>query len=275
MADRFLPPTAPKRLNEAAQNIVDGIFDDPSNALRVPFTHWVGTSKPFLAFAQNYTSKIRKKVRMCRDVEELYNLYVELRTAYLLLREPKFVVAYEPHAMALGRSADYAVTFRTNAVFHVEVTRLRLSQPEQMLDKEVPALEATGEYEARRLVDVVCDKVNQLAPDTPNILWIWSESQVIPTLELGQILLELKRRVDQRDPDLFARYGYTKPGDFTRYYQRLSAIILFGLRPTVDPSVTSLWLNKDARYPLPLRVETILRALIVADISPILVRPAV
>lgn len=268
--NEFSSSSTPKRLTDVVQGVLDGIFDEPSNALRIPFAYWLATSKPFLAFAQNYTSKIRKKVRICRDIEELYNLYTELRTAYILLQEPKFALAYEPYGMATGRSADYAVNFRTNALFHVEVTRLRLSQSAQLSDSAQE--EAIRNYEARRLVDVLCDKIRQLSPETPNILWVWSESQLLPTLDLGQILLGLKRNIEQRDADLFARYGFTKPADFTRLYQRLSAVVLFSLRDAVDAKAMVLWLNKEARYALPSKVETRLRTLMAADDSPIFMR---
>jgi hypothetical protein len=117
------------------------------------------------------------------------------------------------------------------------------------------------------LVDVVCDKFGQLSPDTPNILWVWSESRVMPELDIGQVVLGLKRRVEQRDADLFARYGFAKPADFLRYYQRVSAILVQSLyEPGPDRSFL-LWQNKDTRHPLPSKVATLLRSLISADRS--------
>ena len=80
-----------------ADQLLLDLFDGQPNPLSAPFSHWVATSLPFTAFAQRYQSKIRKKIRMSRDPEETTNLYCELRTAYLLLQEPKFAVAYEPY----------------------------------------------------------------------------------------------------------------------------------------------------------------------------------
>jgi hypothetical protein len=228
-----------------------------------------------MAFLQSYLSKIRKKVRMSRDAEETYNLYCELRTAYLLLQEPKFAVAYEPYGLREGRSADFAVTFRTNTVFHVEVTRQRRAHQEEQLAQADGSAEPSREqetsfmrrYESRRLVDVVCEKFGQLSPDTPNVLWVWGESRVLPELDVGQIMVELRRRVEQRDADLFARYGFGKPADFIRYYQRLSAIVLQNPRTQGANSSPHIWQNKDARYSLPAKIATLLPSRIAADNS--------
>src|SRR5687767_12736811 len=100
-------PTAP------AQQLLLELFDGQPHPLATPFQQWLATSKSFLDFVQNYQSKIRKKVKLCRDLDETYNLYCELRTAYLLLQDAKLAVAYEPYGLREGRSADYAVTFRT------------------------------------------------------------------------------------------------------------------------------------------------------------------
>jgi hypothetical protein len=252
------------------------IFDGQPNALSKPFEQWVTTSKPFTAFAQSYQRKIRKKIRMSRDVEETYNLYCELRTAYLLLQEPKFAVAYEPHGMGQGRSADFAVTFRTRTSFHVEVTRLRASQQEQQLYQRESAPGESGvedqtdfirRYESRRLVDVVFDKLEQLSPTTPNILWVWSESRVIHELDVGQEMVGLKRRAEQRDADLYSRYGFGKPADLIRYFQRLSAILVQSLHEQGPNRSPLLWQNNDTRHPLPPKVTNLLPSLITADSS--------
>ncbi len=273
-----LPPSPlPYNLTAASQLLLD-LFDGRPNALSQPFAQWLTTSKPFAAFAQRYQAKIRKKVRLSRDVEETYNLYCELRTAYLLLQEPKLAVVYEPNGKEPGRSADFAVTFRTRTTFHVEVTRLRTSQPEQQLYQREGAADASGSadstgfvrrYESRRLTDVVCDKFAQLSPATPNILWVWSESRVIHELDVGQVMLDLKRRAEQRDAGLFSRYGYGKPADLIRYYQRVSAILVQSLHAQGPHRSPLWWQNNDARHPIPPRVVNLLRALITADTSPV------
>ncbi|MEZ4831242.1 MAG: hypothetical protein R2873_04420 [Caldilineaceae bacterium] len=114
----------------ATHQLLDSLWDGQPTPLSIPLTDWVTRSKSFFSFAQTNQGKIRKKIRICRTLEETYNLYCELRTAYLLLQEPKFALAYEPAVKEKGRSADFAVTFRTHTPFHVEVTRLTVSQLE-------------------------------------------------------------------------------------------------------------------------------------------------
>jgi hypothetical protein len=189
MADRHRVPSTPAPSTLAAvHQLLHDLFGDQPTPLSKPFADWVTTSKPFLTFAQTYLGKIRKKLRTCQNLEETYNLYCELRTAYLLLQEPKFALTYEPAGKEQGRSSDFAVTFRTQTAFHVEVTRLSLSQQEQQFQASAasPDVSTLAEqtdllrrYESGRLADVVCDKIEQLSPDTPNVLWIWGESSLV------------------------------------------------------------------------------------------------
>jgi hypothetical protein len=271
-AGKHRPSPLPNSLT-AGQLLLD-FFEGQPNALYNPFEQWLATSKPFTGFAQQYRSKIRKKIRMSRDDEESYNLYCELRTAYILLQEPKFAVAYEPYTKAQGRSADFAVIYRTRTTFHVEVTRLRISQQEQQLyshrhgdadEEEIANL--IRRHESRRLADVVCDKFRQLSPDTPNILWVWGESKVIHELDVGEVMLGLKRRAEQRDSELFSRYGLEKPADLLRYFQRLSAIVVQSLHNPGPDRSPLWWQNNDARHPFPSRIATLLRSLIATDSS--------
>src|SRR4051794_32505052 len=267
------PSTLPPNLTPTAQLLLD-LFEGRANALATPFAQWMATSKPFAIFAQKYLSKIRKKVRMSRDAEETYNLYCELRTAYLLLQEPKFAITYEPRGKEQGRSADFAVSFRTNTTFHVEVTRLRVSQPERLFYQQEDALVAADQaeqlaslrrYESRRLVDVVCDKFGQLSPDTPNVLWVWSDSRVMQELEIGEVMAGLKRGMEKGGGGVFWGYGFEKPADFIRYYQRLSAILVQNL--SVEGREPVWWQNSDSRHPLAAKVATMLRELVAADSS--------
>lgn len=277
MADRHRAPSTPAPSTlAAARQLLHDLFDGQPTPLSKPFEDWLITSKPFLAFAQTYLGKIRKKLRTCQTLEESHNLYCELRTAYLLLQEPKFALAYEPGDKEPGRSADFAVTFRTHTTFHVEVTRLRVSQQEQQLYESAGAADVSTladqtdilrRYESRRVADVVCDKIEQLSPAAPNILWVWGESSVIHELDIGQVMLGLKRRVEEREATLFSRYGYEKPADFIRYFQRLSALLVQSLSEQGAQPSFVWWQNKDIRHPLPPKVVNHLRSCILSDAS--------
>jgi hypothetical protein len=84
-------------------------------------------------------------------------------------------------------------------------------------------------------------------------------------------MLDLKRRAEQRDADLFSRYGFAKPADFFRYYQRLSAILVQSLHEQGSNRSPLYWQNKDTRHPLPPKVANRLRSLIAADASPVFI----
>ncbi|HXF60365.1 MAG TPA: hypothetical protein VNK95_02035 [Caldilineaceae bacterium] len=277
----------------ALQQTLAYLFDGQPHALARPVEHWITTSKPFARFVQTYQSKIRKKARTAQEAEQSHNLYCELRTAYLLLQEPAFAVEYEPHAKQHGRSPDFAVTYRTHTRFYVEVTRLRLPQQEQPLDQRQAGEDDDGpthgqanrnlednnpaehhpqesaammqRYRSRRLADVVCDKIGQLAPGAANVLWMWVQSQGTQEIELEPLMLGLKRRAEQRDAALLARYGFRHPADFIHHYQRLSLVLVQPLQaPDERPLV---WSNNDARHPLPAKVRNLLDSLITADSS--------
>lgn len=271
----------------ALQQTLAYLFDGRSHALARPVEHWLTTSKPFARFAQTYQQKIRKKVRVAQEAEQMSNLYCELRTAYLLLQEPTFAVEYEPYGKQHGRSPDFAVTYRTRIRFHVEVTRLRLSQQGQPLDQrevgkddgpnhgrengnsETGHLEETEalmwRYQSRRLADVVCDKIGQLAPGTPNILWVWVQSQGTQAIELEPLMLGLKRRAEQRDAALLGRYGFRNPAEFIRNYQRLSLMVV--QRHQAPDQRLLVWRNNDARHPLPAKIRNLLDSLLTTDNS--------
>ncbi len=242
----------------ALQQTLAYLFDDRPHELAAPFAAWLESSKPFALFAQSYQQKIRKKVRMAQDAEEARNLYCELLTAYLLLQEPRFAVEYEPYGKQQGRSADFAVTHRTRQTFHVEVTRMR--PPEQT---QPAAL--VRRSESRRLADVVCDKLGQLSPTTPNVLLIWTESAVLHEPDVAELLLSLKRRAEQRDAGLLARHGFRDTADFIRGYQRLGALLVQSLQAPEGGGSPLVWSNNDARHPLPAKLRELLCSLVGAD----------
>ena len=265
------PYSASSNLAVPAQQALLELFENQPHSLVTAFQHWL-ESKAFFSFVQNYQSKIRKKIKLCRDVEETYNLYCELRTAFLLLQDAKLAVAYEPYGLRDGRSADYAVTFRIHTIFHVEVTRLRTPRLELPGDEgeraPVEPVELVRRAVSRRLSDVICDKFGQLSPDTPNILWVWSERSGLQPADVDEVIVNLKRRAEQRDAELYGRHGFSKPADFTRFFQRVSVVLIQSLDAQPDQQAIIWWQNKDCKYPFPAKAATLLRTLIAMDRSP-------
>src|SRR5688572_28782839 len=138
------------------------LFDGKPHLLAESLKTWLSSSRRFTAFAGTFRDKIRKKVRIAQDTETLYDLRLELETAYLLLRERSLNLDYEPEHSRQSRSPDFAVTFTTSLTFMVEVTRLRAVQGSD--------ISQTVSSESDRLTDAICSKLGQLLPQCCNIL---------------------------------------------------------------------------------------------------------
>ena len=96
---------------------------------------WLETSPRFAAFVDEYRDKVRKKLRSARDPDAVQDVLCELETAFYLLREPRFSIAYEAYAATQQRAPDFTITYRTHTACHVEAARLRASPA---LDAEAP-----------------------------------------------------------------------------------------------------------------------------------------
>ena len=213
--------------------LVAYLFDRRSHSLRSSLGTWLDASPRFAAFAETYKDKIRKKIRTLNGDEAVLNLRAELETAYLLLSEKRFEVAYEPYAVEPGRGPDYAVTWRTSLTFNVEVTRLH----------------STAEDIEGKLIDVVCGKLGQMLPGMINVLVVVG-SDLDGNLDVGVAMRRLKLAAEKRDPVLYARQGYRSPADFFKGFERLSGL----LWRTAKGSPPVLWINPQARQALPAKI---------------------
>ena len=121
------------------------------------------------------------------------------------LQEKRFTLAYEPYGKGTGRGPDFAVTFRTNLTFNVEVTRLRFSSqendPEQKQGGQPPL---DSQYESRRLAEIVGSKLHQMLPSMMNLLFIVADDSAICDLDLGKVMAALKQRAEQKEPQFFS-----------------------------------------------------------------------
>jgi hypothetical protein len=197
---------------------------------------WLAASPRFAAFVEKYKDKIRKKIRVLNGEDIALDLLAELETAYLLLAEKRFELAYEPYAAEKKRGPDFAVTWRNSLTFNLEITRLH---------------NAGGEVEGR-LADLVCEKLGQMLPAMINLLAVVSDQ--FPEPDLNAAMQQLKLSAEKRDPSLYARYGYQTPADFFKGYERLSGILWH--QSEAGPVV--FWNNPQARHPLPPKVRNLL-----------------
>ncbi len=205
------------------------LFDGQPHPLSGELTRWMESSARFTLFVETYRDKIRKKIRVTRDPESRLDLRGELEVAYCLLNDRRLAVSYEPYASLGGRGPDFAVTYRANLVFNIEVARMRVEDGE--LD-----LARTEEH----ILRILLYKLGQMQPGMANLLVMHTREDVARSIDLESLMQALKTRVEGKDPAFYAASGYAGPAAFYRDFLRLSAILLW------TPGA-QLWVNKQAR----------------------------
>jgi hypothetical protein len=227
------------------------LFDGKPHLLTEPIQTWLAASRRFTAFVTTYRNKIRKKLRVAQDQETLYDLRLELETAYLLLQERNLSLVYEPEQSGPGRRPDFAVSFTTSLTFMIEVTRLRDTTKESLSSAE------NGIQVEERLADTICSKLGQLLPQRSNVLIIGIDGPQLRQSDLQRIMLRIQQRAEVKDSTLWQRYGFRERADFFRHYQRLSEVLVRGSQLQADQPL-SVWANPQAKHPLPSKVRTAL-----------------
>jgi hypothetical protein len=215
------------------------LFAGGSHLLSGELLGWMEASPRFTAFVETYRDKVRKKVRIAREPESAQDLRSELQAAYRLLNDRRLEVAYEPYASAKGRGPDFAVTYRANLVFNIEVARIRVEEGE-LSEIQIPRKE-------ERLLRILLDKLGQMQPGMANLLVIQSREELVQAIELAKLMQGVKTRVEGKDPSFFAAGVYASPAAFYRDFLRLNGILLWG-------EGVQLWANKQARPALPDKV---------------------
>lgn len=226
------------------------LFDGQAHSLTKPMGVWLGSSRRFTAFVDTCRDKIRKKIRVTQEQETLLDLRLELETAYLLLQEKSLSLAYEPQLAERVRSADFAVSYTTSLTFMLEVTRLRSSSNS---DVEGNPSNNIGD----RLADAVCSKLGQLQPKQSNVLLIGVDDLQLTQEDVRAAMLRIQQRAERSDPAFFQRYRFRERADFFRYYQRLSEILIRG-KGSQKGEAFVVWVNPQAKVPLPSKVRTVL-----------------
>jgi hypothetical protein len=223
------------------------LFDGQSHILSAPVQTWLGSSRRFTAFVTTFRDKIRKKLRVTQDRETLYDLRLELETAYLLLQEKTLSLAYEPEQSKQVRSPDFAVSYTTSLTFMVEVTRLR----------DVSPPENDTALMGERLADAICSKLGQLLPQRGNVLIVGVDALRLSQNDVQSIMLRIQQRAE-RDTAFWQRYGFRDRADFFRHYQRLSEVLVRGGSQLQSELPVLAWVNPQAKHALPGKVRTVL-----------------
>ena len=229
-------------------DLIAYLFERQAHPLSRPLKQWMEASPRFSTFVDTYRDKIRKKIRLTREPGSALDLRGELQVAYCLLNDRRLAVAYEPYASSKRRSPDYAVTYRSNLVFNIEVAHIRVERGEGE-DIDLARKE-------ERVLRILLDKLGQMLPGMPNLLVIHTQPELARLIELERLLQELKIRVEKKDPAFYGNSHYASPADFYKDFLHLNAILFWaaGLQP---------WVNKQARPGL---AEKVLR--LVSSLAP-------
>jgi hypothetical protein len=236
------------------EELLTYFFDGQPHLLAAPMTAWLASSRRFATFATTYRSKIRKKLRTRPDPASLLDLRLELETAYLLLGQRPFSLAYEPQCDQ-PRCPDFAVTFTTSLTFMLEVTRLQAEQ--KGTGAPAPQTVPAEPFVDWRLADTICSKLGQLQPHYSNVLLIGLETVGLTHADLRPTMLQLQQRVEQNDEAFLRRYQLRNRADFFRIYSRLSEILVRGPGLATAEPIT-VWVNPQAKHALTSKVRTAL-----------------
>ncbi|HEX5807987.1 MAG TPA: hypothetical protein VFY25_04930, partial [Anaerolineales bacterium] len=109
-------------------DLIAYLFEGQPHLLSAELSQWMEASPRFVTFVETYRDKIRKKIRLAREPEKILDLRSELDVAASMLKDRRLVVAYEPYPSTRGRGPDFAVTYRVNTVFNIEVARMRTEE---------------------------------------------------------------------------------------------------------------------------------------------------
>ncbi|HET6822273.1 MAG TPA: hypothetical protein VFH34_06470 [Anaerolineales bacterium] len=233
--------------------LLNYLFDGKPHPLTAPMKSWLSSSRRFTGFVTSFRNKIRKKLRVTQDRETLYDLQLELETAFLLLEERSLSVMYEPEQNRQVRSPDFAVTFTTSLTFMVEVTRLRALPTEATI-----SFDNGSPIEPERLTDAICSKLGQFLPNRGNVLIVGMDEVSLSQSDLQAVMLRLQQRAERNvDPVFWKRYGFRDRAGFFQHYHRLSEVLVRRSQLQGEQSTIG-WINPQAKQPLPGKVRTAL-----------------
>lgn len=226
-------------------DLLDDIFDGQRPPFYAEFAGWVRGSRRYRAFAAAYRTKIRAKLKNARHEGSIEDLAAELETAALLLREERFTLEYELYAANKQRGPDFTVTFKTHTPFNVEVRRMRGES----------VVGGDAETRIARLAGALVDKVGQMPPGMPNLLWLIPEGGLSAD-DVAAAAAALRRLADRKDEAYFTRRGFESAADYVRRYSRLSGVVLR------LPGECVVWLNPAARHPAPPEIVAAVQQLV-------------
>ncbi len=137
---------------------------------------------------------IRSEKNLCDQYADTYSdLRSELELSYCLLNDRRLIVAYESCASTKIRGPDFAITYRVNLTFNIEVARMRSED---------------------RIQVILLDKLGQMQANTPNLLVIRTRQELVRSKNLGELVQEMKIRIDKERSCFLSDNPLCQPGCF-------------------------------------------------------------
>jgi hypothetical protein len=226
-------------LGPTARRLLDHLLPAADDPLADDLARWLSDAR-FRAFAEAHRDKIRKKLRSTTDADGRLDVRAELAVAAALTRDKAIALAFEAYGATAG-GPDFTVSVR-GGVFNLEVTRLHRD----------PASVTDG--------GPIVAKLRQLPPSVPNVVLVAVAGPDAAAFDAEGGIRALRGRAEAHDEVFFQHRGLDGQRAFRERVRRLGATIAWAENGAGDERV-AVWINRDARIPVP---ERALRACVAA-----------
>ena len=228
-------------------NLIAYLFEGQPHHLSGELYQWMDASSRFTVFVETYREKVRKKIRVAGEPESALDVRSELEVAFCLLRDRRLDVAYEPYANLQGRGPDFAVTYRKNLLFNIEVARMRAEE------NGIPGNDLQRKTQ-ERILRIFLYKLGQMQPGKANLLVIHTRNEIAQTIDLNKLMQEIKTRAEGKERSFYEISRYASPAAFYKDFLHLSGILLWA-------PAAQVWVNKQARPGLDVKVMQLVSSL--------------
>lgn len=233
-------------------NLIDRLLPDSTDStIRSSIDRFLNREK-FRDFAVRNSSKISAKFSQASTIDDKRDVLAELEFAFLMINHV-VGLEYELNAKTV-RAPDFRLEVEKNSYMGAEVRRIRYN-PDDI--EEIDRLEGELKFknnESFKITDIIFEKIGQLEPGIPNIIYIRSHRLIFEALDACQALIRMRNRIMSSDLEFIVEKSkgeYESLGEFRDAYSRLSAIVFRDDWISTDDSRTChVYSNEDSGYPM-------------------------